>query len=484
MSARRQRIGRILTGSAAAVLVVAGLWFVLFSPLPSGVASAKPSIKGVVDSRLEAISVKEPAAIPAMVAEFGPSRLGARWTRIVVHWPALEPTAPAADGTATWNAAYVQQLHDIARQLHEDAGVNIVFTLTESPKWASDSALWSTPPGGYARGYQSFDAPKIDDPAVASAFTGAAAYLASEFHSDVGYFECWNEPNLFTNLYPQNKPYGVRAYLKMLKAFHKGIKQGNPSAWVIAGATAPRGNNSKAATAPQTFAAYLRDHGASAYFDAYSHHPYTPGGSIHRGPTQPPDDPTHSVLLSNLPQLLKLFPHKPFLLTEYGYSTTSSRIFGLTVSLADQARYLQQAYAMMAKYPQVKALMWYLVNDWGDPKTGVGAFTGLCKVDGTRKPSWYVFAGGTSLSVYAPIHSGVSARFGVTGKLVNSKTGPLPGVKLQLQTKSATGWKTKASALTGADGTYNFGVSQKKTKTYRVVWDGVTQSVKRTIYTP
>ena len=136
--------------------------------------------------------------------------------------------------------------------------------------------------------------------------------------------------------------------------------------------------------------------GAARFFDVYSHHPYTPGGSINAAPDRPPNDPSHTVTLWNLRTLLRLFPGKPFYLTEYGYNTKPCRDFGgFTVSEAAQARYLKSAYRYAARYPQVKLLIWFLLRDTR-PSTGaadLGIYCGLRRPNGERKPSWYAFAG-------------------------------------------------------------------------------------------
>ncbi len=142
------------------------------------------------------------------------------------------------------------------------------------------------------------------------------------------------------------------------------MKRGDRAALVVAGSTAPIGYDDRYRTSPQRFARFLKDAGAAAYFDVYSHHPYTPGGSVNRAPDRPPNDPTSTVTLYNLKTLLRLFPGKPFYLTEYGYNTSPSFAFGgMTVTRVEQATYLRKAYAYAARYPQVKSLFWYLVKD-------------------------------------------------------------------------------------------------------------------------
>ena len=101
------------------------------------------------------------------------------------------------------------------------------------------------------------------------------------------------------------------------------------------------------------------------------------------------------MTLNNLGTLLRLFPGKPFYLTEYGYNTRPSIFFAwFAVSERTQARYLKRAYAYAGRYSRVKVLVWFLVRDWrpaGSPADR-GIYTGLSRVNGERKPSWYAFA--------------------------------------------------------------------------------------------
>ncbi len=158
----------------------------------------------------------------------------------------------------------------------------------------------------------------------------------------------------------------------MLKAFHAGVQRGDPDVRVVAGATAPIGLNDRYRTSPQRFARFLKANGAAAYFDVYSHHPYTPGGTAQSAPDGMPNDPSTTVTLRNLPTLLRLFPSKPFYLTEYAYNTRSTIQFGLTVTPVEQAIYLRRAYAYVQRFRQVKMLVWYLVRDT-PPPPGSGA---------------------------------------------------------------------------------------------------------------
>ena len=100
-------------------------------------------------------------------------------------------------------------------------------------------------------------------------------------------------------------------------------------------------------------------------FDAYSHHPYTVGGTSSIAPEDMPHYPNLTVSLGNISTLLKIFPTKPFYITEYGYYTEYRIAMGIYVNQVTQALFLPRAYNFVARYPQIKALIWYPYQDMG-----------------------------------------------------------------------------------------------------------------------
>ena len=463
---RRAWAGRSYAGSFA-MLVLAILFFVLSAP-------AQAADRGIVDNRLEIGTGVDPALIPGLAQEIGRGGLGARWTRLLVHWDRLQPSAPGvssaddADGDG-YADSYVAELKAIVGALSAN-GVKVILTPTEVPVWASDRSLWTS-------GYSHAIAMNVGDPVVLREFGRLGAFLAGDLGG--AYLECWNEPNTGGTFYPQTRPhdpeFGLRVYVKMLKAFHDGVKGADPYAVVIAGATAPRGTNDVYSTSPRTFATYLHDHGASRYFDAYSHHPY-----CWAAPDVPPPNYRLTVWLANLHVITDLFPTKDFYLTEFGYGTSSPALIGLTVSPAMQARYLRSAYAYAARrYPQVKALLWFMVQDLPVAPDRLGAYMGLSTVSGDRKPAWYAFAGGNRLSPTFPAHIRRGQPFAVSVTLSSRVVGAVGGQVLLLQRRASASaaWKTAAAATTAADGTCAFRVKQAGgTRWYRVVFSGVCES--------
>lgn len=397
-----------LRGAVAASCLAAVFLVVLFSPLPGGAPKASAaSLKGVVDWQLEQNPAYPPSidAITAdqIIAQMGRGStatpgLDASWTRVLVYWDGLQPKAPGRAG-ATYDQAYIDQLRMIVGKLTA-AHINVILTPTSVPRWASDERLWASPPTGFPTGYGPWFAIDPKNARVLAAFHGMMAYLASQLGPlGATRFEVWNEPNLSRTLYPQRRgkagDYGVRVYDAMLRACWAGVKSVSKSYVVIAGATSPAGNNSTGATSPISWARNLKKHHMDRYFDAYSHHPYTLPDSRNPRPGQQPSDPGHTVTLANLGVLLKIFPSKPFYITEYGYSTGHNPHFGYEVSRPTQATYLREAFAIAASHKQVKALIWYAMRDWAsDPRHpgSDGVYTGLMTLKGKPKQSWTAFS--------------------------------------------------------------------------------------------
>jgi len=195
---------------------------------------------------------------------------------------------------------------------------------------------------------------------------------------------------------------------------------GQTDALVVAGATAPIGQNGPLSTSPQRFARVLRGGGAAKWFDVYSHHPY----GTYAPPGAPPRSPSHSVTLGNLSVLLKLFPDKPFYLTEYGYTTKYVAAFGgFPVSQVLQASYLTRSYSYLNRYPQVKVLLWFLVQDLppnSDKEAYYGVYMGLRTTSGAPKLGWFAFAGGNHLSMTMPSTVKLGDTLPISGELTTS----------------------------------------------------------------
>ena len=353
-----------------AVVISIGLFLAALTVLVLSLAApaAQAAQKGIIDNRLEYSNRVDDTLIQGYADEL--AQTGASWTRIMVRWNYLQPKAPGVAYAADVNGDgyddhYVAELETVVAALHAK-GIQVILTGNDIPKWAANPK--------YCKGKFTTSAViRVGSPSVMAAFQKFGKFVAGHFKDpalyDVRHFEVWNEPNLGSGIYPQivgKTAVGPAAYVKMLKAFHTGAKQANPKAVVIAGATSRFGSNGNddASVSPQWLARYLKAQGAAKWFDAYSHHPYTKIGSS-PVPSVPPKQSKKAVTLGNIDVLLKLFPGKPFYLTEFCYSTAPDKdLFCVVVSREDQARYLRQAYAFVKRYPQIKVMLWFLVRDW------------------------------------------------------------------------------------------------------------------------
>jgi hypothetical protein len=406
------------------------------------------------------------------------NNLGATYIRFFISWASAEPDRPSIT-----NTTYMAQVASAVQIARLDS-LKVIITFNEVPKWASASRFW-------VKGvYQPNDAMNRH---YLGDFQAFCKDVAGQFTNEVYAYEVWNEPNLFLFLYPQatkaDKYFGAHLYVQMLKSCSRGIRAASPGALVVAGATAPRGDDNAYAfsASPLRFARAIKAAKVGSYFDAYSHHPYMPGAEPRLAPDAAPRNPNTTVTLQNLGSLLKLFPHKLFLLTEYGYQTQACQSFtGQHVNLTTQAKYLKQAYAYVARYSQVKLLMWYLLRDQrpaADPY--LGFYTGLETASGTRKPAWYAFAGGNRLTMSAspsPVASGTTLT--LTGQLTCASVG-VPGKPILVQRRLPGGsWTTlktvnSAGATATSPGSYTASLRPKATAYYRVMWSGVVTSTTR-----
>lgn len=442
--------------------------------------------RGIADPTLTQPGPRMDAAVQTEALDQVGPKLGAAYVRVVVGWDSAEPSRGVYDETYL---AGVQRVVDLAHA----RGVRVIITFAYVPKWASNSYFWSHNPfkvKGYDRRY----AMKTDS-ATLGAFQAFCREMATRFQ--VWGFECWNEPNLQMTLYPQStaadRDYGAHVYLKMLRRFSVGVRQGDRDTVRLAGGTSPRGYAASAPlstrrmmTSPQRFAKVIQAAKVGSLFDGYSHHPYTPGGAAQNWPEAPPRDPTTTVNLHNLGTLLRLFPSKPFYLTEYGYQTQACASFsGQFVSLAKQADYLRRAYAYAGRYRQVKVLMWFLLDDWSPPHLEdpyFGFYTGLRTAAQENKPAWFVFAGGNSLTLNVPDSASVGETVTLTGMLSSQTYGPIGKKTLVVQRRVPGGsWAKIGEVSTDESGTYTLPITFTKSASYRLTWPSVVFSPARTI---
>jgi len=417
-------------------------------------------------------SSADTAAWDALARELHPQVI-----RVDLSWPQLEPRrAHFDDGYIASLAAGI----DTVRA----SGARVLLQVSAVPRWASDRAYWKHPmPGDRANVYRTFYPVRRDR---LGDLRACLLHLSTALKGKVLAYACWNEPNLWAQIFPQrtagDSAFSAHLYARMLAAFAAGVRAGDPQAKVVAGETAPAGQNDRLSTSPQRFARVLRRSGAARWFDVYSHHPYAVGGTKHIAPDDPPRDPSHTVSMSNLRTLLRVFPSKPFYLTEYAYSTHFSFHFGISTTETGQATYLRRAYSLAAHYSQVRMLVWWMLRDvssTGSYRNQWGWYMGLRRLDGSRKPAYYAFAGGNRLVLEPPAAIARGSSATLRGTLTSASMGAVSGKVLRVQRLGAHGWVTVTRARTRSGGAFAARVRPKATAGWRVVWPGVATSARR-----
>ena len=465
---------RCLWAALATAVCLGALALALANPAP---AAARTVPRGLVDVRLSdpSSTVADRLASLNEVAD----KLNAKAVRLDCQWTLAEPSRGAFD-----DGGYLANLKAVADAAHL-RGLKVTVLLYAVPRWASDAKYWGTLPSSAYPGYQPFypvAAAHLDD---LGAF---AQHVATLLQGDVLGYECWNEPNLWPYLFPQrttkDPEFAVHTYLKYLREMSAGIRAGDPGALVVGGVTAPSGNNDVYRTAPQTFARELKALGGGPLFDVYSHHPYSVGGRADRDPGLPPVHPTTTVELKNIGTLLKIFPRKPFYLTEFGFATHFSWDLGQPVTEIQQAVYLRKAYRMAAAHAQIKLLFWYLVRDVspsGKASDPGGVYTGLERLDGAAKRAWYVFAGHNRLTLTGPalVHHG--ARVRLSGRLTCATVGGLRGKRLLVWRRRGGKWVVLRRLNSRAGGYYHFSIRVNATQRFKATWSGVVSSGSRRV---
>jgi hypothetical protein len=473
------------SGSARAVALIAAatLLILVFSCSPALATAAK----GIADPTLTTPGSRLTPTVQAKALQ-QMSTLHAQYVRFVVSWAAAEPSkAGVFDETYLSSVAH-------AVSLAQTDGLSVIITFAYVPKWASDSRWWTDNPYG-TTGYKACYAMQTDATTLA-AFQAFVAHVVNENPGVWGY-EVWNEPNLQLTLYPQATPqdayFGVQVYIKMLRQVSTAVRDNAVDAQVIAGATSSRGaaagdplSDREKMTSPQRFAAQIKAAGVSSLFDAYSHHPYTPGGTAKNWPEAAPTHPAYTVTLQNLRTLLRIFPTKPFYITEYGYQTAPCASFsGQFVNVGKQADYLKRAYAYVQRFPQVKLLMWFLLDDYspsGEAGDYNGCYTGLRDLFGVKKPAWYAFAGGNKLTLAGPASASRGQTITLSGVLSSTSFGLLADKGLIVQAHAdGKPWAKVVTVKTNRHGFYSFTANATVSKTYRVVWTGVVTSSSRRV---
>ena len=319
--------------------------------------------------------------------------------RLNLYWGGRFGVAKARPASATNPAdpAYDWDLYDRTVNYAAQNGVHVLFSIYGTPAWAN---------GGKGPNVAPKQPTDLRNFAYAAARRYGGLYLGSDGRvlPAVKEWLAWNEPNNPIFLTPQYKKtaagWAIQSavdYAKICNAVYSGVHATlAPAERVGCGVTAPRGNNDPNGTRPSVSPlAFLRAAKKAGLksFDAWAHHPY------YAGPTDQPTTkpvtakgaPATAVTLGNIDDLIKevtrLYGNKRIWITEYGYQTNPpDRLFGVT--LAQQAAYLTQAFALGRKNPRIDMMLWFLLKD---ESSVAGWQSGLLTSTGKKKPAYAAF---------------------------------------------------------------------------------------------
>jgi hypothetical protein len=339
--------------------------------------------------------------------------LKAQVIRVNLYWGGTKwgvankgrPTDPTDPG----DPAYTWTIYDRLVRYATQYGIKVVFSIVGTPAWAN---------GGKARNVAPTNYNDLVNFSYAAAERYSGLWTAPVWQQDpsnpttklplpkVSYWTAWNEPNNPVFLTPQYKRVGrtwrvesAFQYAKICNAVMAGVHSPYlgplPNEQVACGVTDPKGNDaprtSRPSVDPLTFLSAAHRYGMKN-FDVYAHNPYPDIGAA-ESPTYVPKGKTkRRVQLGNINNLLKLISQyygpKHLWITEYGYQTNPpDKAFG--VSYKTQAKYLAQSYAIARANPRIDMMLWFLVRD--EPNVRTGWQSGLSTATGKHKPSWNAF---------------------------------------------------------------------------------------------
>jgi len=295
--------------------------------------------------------------------------LGVDTVQFTLNWRSIAPERPADPGNPADPAYAWPQEVDSAVAQAGPAGINVALLVIGSPGWTNG-------------GQSALHAP---DPAAYATFMAAA----SRRYPSVRRWMVWGEPNRADRFLPNeaNSPVGARAYAKILDAAYGALKAVSAQNIVIGGMTWTGGD-----VRPAAFMKYMRlPNGKPPRLDWFGHNPF---------PFRFPNLREIPVAggyrdLSDLDtfsrQLRKTYGKRArFWLSEFlVLSDRGSEQFELSVSRAEQARWLAAAYRIADSLPSVAGLGWLALQD--QPQRPGSSNWGLLTDAGSRKPAYDAF---------------------------------------------------------------------------------------------
>ena len=395
--------------------------------------------------------------------------------RLNVPWDHVAATKPASPKDP---ADPVYDFSEIDRGVTSAAahGQQVILTVFGAPSWAA---------GGHPPNGADLSTWKPDPRAFGDFGAALARRYSGSYNPGTGvlprvrYYEAWNEPNLSDYITPQyegNREVAAVEYRSLVNAFYAGVKSADRGAKVIAGATAPFGDDPPNAfrTRPLRFLReffclrgdlhHLRPKPCphKPKFDILSHHPITLGHDPHYSAISPWDATTadfHNVaaLLHAAERrgTLGTSGHHPLWATELWWESKPPDPQG--VSVQRQARWLEDAMYLLWRQG-AKTLIWFQLVDGATAQGGGGQQSGLFYDVDQRKPAFTAFR--------FPF---VTERRG--GRVAAWAIPPASG-QVRIQRKSGGGWRTIAHGAGHAGRAFSRTLTVPGSATLRAVVGG------------
>ncbi|WP_028058245.1 hypothetical protein [Candidatus Solirubrobacter pratensis] len=408
--------------------------------------------------------------------------LGVDVVRIHAQWGSIAPRRRPAgfDAADPGDPRYGWGALDRAVGIARAAGLEVMLTVTgPGPAWTSRVPARHNPRW---------------EPS-ATEFGRFAHAVAARYGGLVDRYLIWNEPNQPGWLQPQSEcrrrvctPVAPHVYRALVRAATPQIHAADPGSEVLLGELAPVGDPPRHASAPLAPLPFLRALGCvdrayrplrggrcagfkPAAADAFGYHPHP----VRNAPDHVNPD-RDEAQIADLPRLFatldKLTARKriltpgdrfPVHLTEFGYQT-SPPDHAIGITLAQQARYLQQASYIAWRSGRVRSLSFYQWDDEPVLSRGPGtrAYTGwqsgLRFVDGRPKPALATFP--------APLV--IDRSRGVLWGQVRPDAAP--EVTVMIRSRGEAAFRDLETVTAGADGAFELSLALEPGASYRYRW--------------
>ncbi|NDJ75890.1 MAG: LysM peptidoglycan-binding domain-containing protein [Chloroflexi bacterium] len=171
--------------------------------------------------------------------------LNVTWVKQDIEWGLYEPSA----GNINWEPL------DAMVDAMDEAGFNILLTVSGAPTWARDTSVDKGPPTDY------------------QTFANFMGELATRYAGVVDAYEIWDEPNLQRS-WTTARGLSAADYVALLGLSYNAIKQADPAAIVVSAGLAPTGvNDGVGAIDDRVYLHQMYAAGLADFSDAIGAHP-------------------------------------------------------------------------------------------------------------------------------------------------------------------------------------------------------------------